>query len=114
MEPERRKNRSRKFDGGWEDLVGQTYMLDDWIRLWDFDVVWNVHFLDMWNMDLLNMGDWVGDFLDDGQSLFFMVMVVMRFFVVYMFLVTEILAAVAVAAKVMTAEVMASIFMFSK
>lgn len=81
-------------------------MLDDWIRLWDIDVIWDVDFFVVWNMNLFDMGNSIRNFLDDSQNLLFVMMelgLMVRDFV----MVTIILAAVAVAtSKIMTTEVM--------
>lgn len=95
-----------------------TYVLDNWVWFWDIDVIGHMDFLVLWNMDGFVVWHWNWDFLDDSQSLLFMMMVVRLFMVVLLFfvmvlwhfmvdLVTEGLALVAVAAsEVMTSEVM--------
>jgi hypothetical protein len=91
----------------------KTYVLDDWIRLWDLDMIRDMDLFDMRHVDFLNVGNWVGNLLDDGHSLLLMMMVVrllmmiMRLFVMSDF-VSEIMAAVAVAVgtEVMASEVM--------
>lgn len=50
-------------------------MLDDWIRLWNLNVYWNVNSLDVGNVDGLDMGHWDWNFLDDCHSFFFVMMV---------------------------------------
>lgn len=99
-------------------------MLDDWIWLWDLNVIWNMDLLNMWNVDGFVVWNWDWDFLDNSQSLF-LVMMVMRLFVVVVVLgllmvifmmlgllvvdlvmVSEALALVAVTAEVMTSKVM--------
>lgn len=102
-------------------------MLDNWIRFRDLDVVWNMNFLNVWDMNVLHMRDWDGDFLYDRQSLLLMVvmvmvlglfvmvrrllMVVRRLLVVDDFLMSEVMTAMAVAlgaSEVVAAEVMAA------
>ena len=79
-------------------------MFDDWIRFWNFHVDWDVNFLVMGNVDFFVVWHWDWNLLDDGQSLFLMMMVV--WLVMSDFMMSEVLAAVAVTTEVMSTEVM--------
>jgi len=57
-------------DWNFDDLLDFIWdMFVDWIRLWYFNMIGNVHFLDLWNMNSLVFWDWNWNLLDNRQCL---------------------------------------------